>query len=334
MATRLHAALAALTLAACHGSSGETPGAGGAGGSGTTSSSTSTSTTVSGGYGQCGSLTETAIELKDYPAGCAGLAQAEALACAEQTFWLAFRHDFAERPAAYDVLTAVIGAWEGTAADVDMAKLYFRRGQMAMTLAIEDGQTAKVFDVNPDFEKTLALDPAHPLAATWMDTMNIALAAVTDDEALLQQSFDSVFENVATCPLGNVLALSGITIGLPLSSGYPQKTFELVKSWKCEGAPWCTTNTWKAAYARPGLGYHFAEIYARMGDKETALAFFDEALSAPGADTWPYRSMAEDNVANIDAYMDKFAALGQDGSAFLMVYANQNYGCKFCHAEP
>jgi hypothetical protein len=330
MSTRLFTVVTALALAACSGSSGETPGTGGAGGAPTSS----TGGAGGGAYGQCGGLMETTVELHDYPAGCAGLAQADALACAEQAFWLAFRHDFTQRQAAYDVLTTTIGAWEGKAPNADVAKLYFRRGQMAMVLAIEEGQTAMVLKVNPDFQKVLDLDPAHPLAATWMDTMNIALAAVTQDDAALQKAFDVAFDHVASCPLGNVLALSGTTIGLPLSTGYPQKTFELVKSWKCEGAPWCTANTWKAPFARPGLGYHFAEIYARMGDKMTALSFFDQALKAPDADKWPYRSMAEDNVANIDAYMGKFAALGQDGSGFNIVYANQNYGCKFCHAEP
>jgi tetratricopeptide (TPR) repeat protein len=311
--------------AACGGGNAEMTG--GSGGMSTTSSTTS-------GGAVCGGLQEIVIEIKDYPAGCAGLAAAEAFACAEQTYWIAMRQDFAGRPAAYDTLTAIIQKFEPTEDPVEVAKLYFRRGQLAMLLAVEDGDTAKILQVDPNFDKALELDPSHPMVGTWRDTMDLALAEIQQDPAALQKAFSKALDHVALCPLGNVLSLSGTTIGLPLSSGIPQQTFELVKGWKCEGVVWCTDNTWKAPYARPGLEYHFGEIYGRMGDKDTALAFFNKALAAPGSADWPWRSMAEDNVANIDAYLGKFAALGQDGSAFTMVYANQNFGCKFCHAAP
>ncbi len=314
--------------AACGGGSGEMTG-----GSGGMSTTSSTSTTSSGGA-VCGGLQEIALTIQDYPAKCEGLAPADAFACGEQTYWMAMRQDFAGRPAAYDTLTALIDALEPTADPKEVAKLYFRRGQLAMLLAIEDGDVAKILEVDPNFDKVLALDPSHPMVSTWRDTMDLALAEIQQDPVALQKAFSKALDHVALCPLGNVLSLSGTTIGLPLSSGIPQQTFEMVKTWKCEGVTWCTENTWKAPYARPGLEYHFGEIYARMGDKDTALAFFEKALAAPGGDDWPWRTMAADNIANIDAFLGKFAALGQDGSAFNMVYANQNFGCKFCHAAP
>jgi hypothetical protein len=323
-------------------------GTGGAGASGAGGSAGSASTagggqggTTGGGAGAggaaggapvCGGLQGSVIVDGDVPVACDGLSDADTFHCAEKRFWLVLREDFAGRPAAYDMLSKVIKDREGTSAPHDVANVYFRRGQLAMAMGIEDGDQSKIFTVDPDFQKALVLWPDHPVVPTWRDTMQIAFAAITKDNVKLKDLFDKALANVPACPLGNIPSLTGTTIGVPLSTGIPQQTIALAKSWKCEGVTWCTDNTWKAPYAVAGMRYHFGEAYARMGMKAEALDYFAQAQAAPDYATWPLKAFVDGKVTNIDPFLATFAALGQDGSAFDLVYSNGKNGCKFCHA--
>lgn len=71
-----------------------------------------------------------------------------------------------------------------------------------------------------------------------------------------------------------------------------------------------------------------------MGRLEDAQRHFDRALAAPDADRWPFRALAEEAAADVAAYAYRFAVLGEDGSAFDIVYANSTQGCIFCHGDP
>ena len=133
--------------------------------------------------------------------------------------------------------------------------------------------------------------------------------------------------------MGNTLSISGTTIGLPLSTGAPQHTIELLDAWVCEDAPMCDGNTDRAPFGRPGLAFHFGEAYARVGRLDTAQAYMEQALTEEDADLWPYRFMAEEAALDIDGYAQKFADLGEEGSAFNLVYANSEVGCQFCHSR-
>lgn len=279
----------------------------------------------------CGGLTGSVISSKDFPADCGGLDEADALACGEKRFWLVLREDYAQRGAIYGVLSELITAWEGKADPKEVANLYFRRGQLALAMSLEDGDQQKVFQIEPDFDKALQLYPEHPVVPTWRDTIEIAFAVITKDNVKLKALFEKSLENVELCPLGNIPSLTGTTIGAPLSTGIPQKTLELAKSWKCEGVTWCTDNTWKGPYAVAGMRYHMGEAFARMGQKDEALAYFNSATEAPDFAAWPYAGFVQDKITNIDAFLGEFAALGQEGSAFDKMYSNSNFGCKFCH---
>ena len=41
--------------------------------------------------------------------------------------------------------------------------------------------------------------------------------------------------------------------------------------------------------------------------------------------------VAEEASNDLDGFVGKFTDLGDDGNAFDVVYANTEYGCKFCH---
>jgi hypothetical protein len=279
----------------------------------------------------CGGLTGSVLSSKDFAPDCRGLSDADTLDCIEKRFWIVLREDYDARPAVYALIGDIIERTRGEADPKDVANLYFRRGQLAMAIALEQKDQTKIFTVMPDFDEALALYPEHPVIPTWKDTLEIAFAAIVKDHVKLAEAFDKALANVPACPLGNIPSLTGTTIGVPLSTGIPQKTIELAETWKCEGVEWCEANTWKAPYAAAGMRYHFAEAYVRMGMKERAVSYLDAARAAPDYDRWPMKPFVEDKIENLDAFIGTFTSLAPEESAFDKVYANSDKGCVFCH---
>lgn len=269
---------------------------------------------------------------EDYPAGCEGVPDPEVFRCAEQRFWDVLRTDLADRRDAYDRLGALAEALADSEHHAQLSRLHFQRGQLAMALAIENDAQDLIFDVIPELDQAMALDPDNGIIPTWKDSMDIAFANILHDDVALQEAAARAWEHIELQPMGNILSISGTTIGTALDTGIPQHTIELLDGWVCEGVAWCEANTWQAPFARPGLGYHFAEAYARVGDVQTARRYLDESLSAPGAEAWPYRHVAEEAAADVDAFAARFAAYGESDSPFDIMYANQSYGCQFCHS--
>lgn len=217
------------------------------------------------------------------------------------------------------------------------SRLHFRLGQLRLAMALENAQKKYALGaetlVIAEFREATRLDPSNGIIAPWEDTMEMALPAIFEDWVKAVPLAERGFQNVAKNPLGNTLSLSGTTIGFPLSTGIPQRTAKLLDDWRCEGVDFCSRNTAHAPYARPGLSYHFAEAYARVGQRDKAQRYLREALSSPGAEQWPYRAVAQSAYDQLDGFLKTFADLGQDGSAFRMVYANQPSGCLFCHQK-
>jgi hypothetical protein len=273
------------------------------------------------------------------PSGpCEQRAESDAYACAEAQFWAAFHAlDLGPRAAAERTLVAVVAAVPTPRDTRGASLMHFRLGQLRLAMALENAQRDYVLhadtDIVAEFDEAMALDAYGGIIAPWKDAMQIATAAALADWTDAVPLAERGFGNIALDPMGNTLSLSGTTIGFPLSTNVPQRTVGYLDQWQCSGVAWCTANTSHAPFARPGLGYHFAEAYARVGDRAKAVAYLDRAAQAPDFAAWPYRQIVDDARADVDAFLAKFAKLGNDGSAFDIAYANQPWGCVFCHAN-
>ncbi|MCP4806269.1 MAG: hypothetical protein GY913_05730 [Proteobacteria bacterium] len=266
---------------------------------------------------------------------CLGLDEATAFACVEEVFWDALMHDVEldQRELAYDRISGVIDAHPEPADTLGLGRRHFQRGQLAMALAIENGAQAYIGTVIPDIDRAMELDPDNPIIPTWKDSMLIAGAHLLGNDAELEQALEQAWENVELFPVGNVLSISGTTIGLPLSTGAPQKTVELLDEWECpldRGFAMCEGNTDRAPWSEPGLAFHFGEAYARVGRLETAQEYMDASVAA--GEGWPQLATAQAAADDIEGFAAKFEALGEDGSGFDIVYANSSVGCQFCHS--
>jgi hypothetical protein len=269
---------------------------------------------------------------------CEARAEADAYACAEARFWGAFRViDLDGRKAAESTLEAVLARFTAPTDARGAALMHFRLAQVRLAMALEDAQKDYVIHADEqivaELDRAMAIDSYDGIIAPWKDAMQIATAAALQDWSDAVPLARRGFDNVGLNPMGNTLSLSGTTIGFPLSTGVPQTTASLLDQWACSGVAWCASNTAHAPFARPGLGYHFAEAYARVGDRAKAIAYLDQAAASPDYDAWAYKDVVAKARADVDGFLAKFASLGQDGSAFDVVYANQPFGCVFCHAD-
>lgn len=266
---------------------------------------------------------------------CLDLPETAAFSCAEQRFWDALMHDISleQRELAWDHISGVIEAHPTPDDPLELGRRHFQRGQLAMALAIENDAQSYIGTVVPDIDRAMELDPDNPVIPTWKDSMLIAGAHILGNDEALEAALEQAWINVERFPVGNVLSISGTTIGLPLSTGAPQKTIQLLDDWDCptgQGIAMCEGNTDYAPWSEPGLAYHFGEAYARVGRLDEAQAYMDTSVAT--GEGWPFRWMAEEAAGDIEGFAEAYAALGQDGSAFEMVYANSEIGCQFCHS--
>jgi hypothetical protein len=266
------------------------------------------------------------------PTGCANLDGLERYHCAEEWMWYTLSDDAPARDTARAELLAVIDAAGEDADPLAVSRMWALRGQLTMAMVVEQGRFDLATGITDDFDQAMLLDPNNPIIPSFADSLELVFAYRGGDEAALARLETEIWDNVERCPLGNILSISGIALGLPLSSGWPASIIDALEDWQCTGANFCTQNTWKAPYARPGLAYHFAEGYARVGQRDRAATYLAEAIASPAFDEWPYADFVQATSDDQTAWMDEFAGLGQDGDASPMMYAGQNFGCIFCHA--
>jgi len=241
--------------------------------------------------------------------GCAlpleSLSDNELFDCAESEFWEGFSDGrLAVRKDTEKLLGKIMLLTWSSPKTTRKGRLHALRGYLRLALALENGRVEHLIlgSMQSDFEKAIDWDTHNKIYDTFLDTIKMAKFAVFGDwkkaTALAWPSFDILTEQPV-----NILALSGTTIGFPLDTGLPQKTIETLDAFVCDSSrfEFCETNTQRAPYARPGLNFHFAEAYARMGRREETKAYLEKARTSPGFEQWAYKALVLGPLQDLDA---------------------------------
>ena len=257
--------------------------------------------------------------------------------CAEQEFWQALSDGrIKARKEGESILGDIMSLTRKSSEGAKRGRLLALRGYLRLAMTLENAKLEYLIfgSMENDFKAAKKLDTENKTYDTFLDTIVIAKAAVFGDWKKATAIAVPAFEILKDHPT-NILALSGTTIGFPKSTGLPQKTIEFLGTWVCpdDTATFCYNNTEHAPFARPGLSFHFAEAYARMGNRDKVLEYLNKAQSAPGYSDWQYRYLVEKPLADMDTYMAYWNSFKPDDSAFDKVYANQNFGCVMCHGR-
>lgn len=278
-----------------------------------------------------------------YAADCAGTTGAAAFACTEQRFWQALTFDHATRLEATAVYDATIARLEesGEIDDLHLGMMYFRRGHLATALSTENqfipsGGIPSFFD---DFDRALELIPEDSFVRPMVESFDLSVDAVLPYVAPVaigsREEADAMLTDLREASYGDAAGLFLFVTsaaGLPMESGWPAAAREALDEYEalCPDHE-CATTTSRAPFAVPGSDWVFADIYARLGDRERALALYDRALDWPGTEAWPAREGLVAERAALDARMETYAAAGASESVFLSMSSNGPFACVMCH---
>ncbi len=186
-----------------------------------------------------------------------------------------------------------------------------------------------------------ALEPDNFVATVFDSTLEMTFARMANEHAraaelarggleyALNLGDPDVVEDVN---VGAVFAITGITMTWPLSSGVPQASLEAKRKVGClSEVEFCTGNTLHTPYARPGLEYHEAEMYARLGMRDAYVEQLEKVAAQPGYEDWAWYDVVELQRREPGRLLDKFASYGED--RYVDSYATMNNGCVMCHGR-
>lgn len=279
--------------------------------------------------------------------------------CLEREFWRVFQRDFEDRLGVHRQFGERLPQLAADVSTDVVAKLTFRRAQLGMALILENGELGLLPSVIPDIERALDLVPNDPFYLIWLDTMRIATAQISGDAAEVEVRLEEAWSHLSyanehTTRSTLVASLTGTTIGLSLSTNAPQRTIEVLDNFACHPdvlarqpeqmcgrgehrrpcIDWCLQPSAISPFTGPGLLYHQAEAYARVGLLEEARDLLQQALQAPTADVWPFRHMAVQALQDVARFSSDINPTNPEQAVFLDVYANSQHACVFCHASP
>ncbi|MBV72425.1 MAG: hypothetical protein CMH52_13960 [Myxococcales bacterium] len=284
----------------------------------------------------------------EFPQHCDGLVGEEAYACAEQIFWHVFQFDLDGRAAAHDTMGELIARLdaEQSLEPELLAVLYWRRAQLGTALITEqelvtngDYTNETLISYGPgltlDMQKGMALAPGNDRIETWLITNQLfASVLFGGDVTEMAEDLVALYDEDP----GFVVASAGPPlIAMPLSSGWPQRIAQMyldfdesiVKA-SCDGECFAPGPLF-AKYTREGADYTMAEIMARVGDREKTKYYLERSLSHDTADVWPHRDYPERALNNLDSFIGKFEARGQDEPVFDLMDINGKHACLVCH---
>ncbi|PCJ45596.1 MAG: hypothetical protein COA99_04540 [Moraxellaceae bacterium] len=271
--------------------------------------------------------------------------------CAETEFWHAYSDGrLAPRNSTLKYISEAIELSESVGDNtaefvVKLSRLYQLRGMFYMALGIENGQWLYLVFSNlyaqKDFARVEELEPGNFVASSFDITLKIANAQVAGKHELaLAYGLESLHVSLTAgdpdviepVNVGTAFAVTGVTMNYPLNTGLPQATLDAMLEIGCiDEVAFCSQNTLHAPFARPGLEYHLASIYARLGLRNEYIAQLEVVAEQDRYDDWAWKAMVEAQRADPDRLLEKYASYGDD--QYSDSYAQMNNGCVMCHGR-
>ena len=272
-----------------------------------------------------------------YPTACEGIKGEEAFACAEQIFWEALHFDYEFRHVAHEYLGEITQRLDadGSLHPVWLAELYMRRAQLAIALMSEQVDFAYANDPIPDLERGHEIAPDHYFLEAWLRMLELVYTIqLGGDYDTMTRELIETYEKDQPLVLG---VFQGALSSMPLETGWPHRAVEYLEEVEADAGRFEGEIDWEgeyhfAPYTRPGNDLNFAEIVARIGQRERATFFLERALTYPESEKWPFRFYVTDALADMDAFLGKFTEEKTESDVvFDVMIINGIHTCQLCH---
>jgi tetratricopeptide (TPR) repeat protein len=220
----------------------------------------------------------------------------------------------------------------GLALDPDHGRGQLLYGMANLSAVAEDGDLLAAINGLPALERAIALIPDDPRIPGWLGTVRVGMARAMNNPTILQTAIDDMIAAADAFPEFNNASLAIAFSKLPLDTPYPQMAIDrLLAIAECAADESVCQNTTKVPHNNEGALMLFGDVYARVGDKTSALYYYDLALTSPDAATWTYATVAREEF--IDAIDERIARfLDDDPDNDPQFFSEGRYACVGCHA--
>jgi hypothetical protein len=267
-----------------------------------------------------------------YSDGCAEETGTHAYACMEQLFWEATQFDYDGRLTAYGHIKALVTRVEDDPSYTveQRARLYWRLGQLGVAIIAENGDLTPGPEVQAWMQRAHDTQPDNTIIEAWMMTVEINFIAQFGGD--LEQALADLWALYERDPPGVSGTVMGIAAGMPLDTGWPDIAVQLVDDIdEDDCSVWCGWEFLRAPYALEGQYFSYAEVYARVGDRDRTEYWLGKAAASTRADTWPFKSQLDVALGDVDSFMGMFAARGETEPVTDLLISGTEGACRMCH---
>lgn len=239
----------------------------------------------------------------------------------------ALHGDVGKRGDALDALEAATELYP------DNARAFLFLGMCRLSAVAEDSNLLVATEVLPALERAYELAPDDRRIPGWIGTVKVRMATIP----LLgspEAEAEAIEYMIAAADLypefNNVSLAIAFASGFGNDTPYPQMALERLESiTACVATDPTCVNGPNAPHNESGSMMLYGDVYAKVGDLENARHFYEAALTANGADTWPYRAEAIAMASDVEGRVARFT----DGSSLndptFFVLGEQS--CRGCH---
>jgi len=204
-------------------------------------------------------------------------AGAQQIAAGEALMWRAFSGEVAVRQQAIDALEA------GVALEPDHPRGNLLLGMTLLSAVAEDNNLGAAFRAINVLEHAIAVSPDDLRIPGWLGTVKVPIARFTGTGDALQDACDDMIAAADAYPEFNNVNLAIAFAKLPLDSGYPRMAIDRLEAIQGCGDLSVCQNTTLAPHNVQGALMLYGDVHARVGERDEALAYYDQALASDGA---------------------------------------------------
>lgn len=266
-----------------------------------------------------------------YAEDCSDAEGEHAFACSEQLFWHTLQFDHDGRDFAYQAMSIAFDRNESKLSDTHRARMSWRIGQLGVAMVAEQGNLSAIGEVESRIRYAHELEPDHIIIEAWLYTVliNTAVALGQDPEEHLDGLW-ALYERDPAAVSGTVM---GVAAGMPIDSGWPDIAVDLVDGVDMEDCgQWCDWSFHRASFGLAGQYFSYAEVMARVGNRERTLEFLELTRAADHYEQWPVKADADAAYDDVDAFIGKFAERADDESVTDLLLSGSDAACIMCHA--
>lgn len=203
-------------------------------------------------------------------------------------------------------------------------------GMCSLAALAEDGDIGALGDIEPSLTRAIELMPEDRRIPGWLATVRVQTALVLGDDEGLEAAIEEMIEAADLYPEFNNVSLAIAFAALPLDTPWPEMAVERLAAIEdCgETDAKCRDNE-AAPHNVPGSSMLFGDVYARVGRVDEARGYYQSALDADSAATWPLADEAQLLLDGVDDRADAFADADPDNDPDFFLSGTRT--CRACH---